>query len=185
MASLGASEGERDQSRALIWWTRGPSDHKSSTCMNTHLSDVIAAVRSWVITAEIIPDRWIFDLTTIVRSKSYEREEAAPFLIHEMRTHLGPSITIQRSSDGDVDSPKDVKSRSTPSDRTAEDHLRSFKCVLRDGRNRLRLNLKFSLFAKPIRVSFVRECSWLISASIKCLKSNFDRKRRKKSHLEL
>ena len=44
---------------------------------------------------------------------------------------------------------------------------------------------KFSLCRPPIHMSFVSLYSWLISAPRELLKSNFDRKKKKNSHLEL
>ena len=56
---------------------------------------------------------------------------------------------------------------------------------LRDGRTRSWNFEKFELSRHQFRVPFDSLHSWLISASKECLKSDFDRERKEKSHLEL
>ena len=62
-------------------------------------------------------------------------------------------------------------------------------CSLKESSSRRKNNpwifRKFDLFTLSFHVPLVSWCSSCISASIECLKSNFDRERRKNSHLEL
>ena len=44
VARYGASDGNRDEYRAWMWWTRGRPDLNQRTCFNSHLSESISAV---------------------------------------------------------------------------------------------------------------------------------------------
>ena len=85
--------------------------------------------------------------------------------------------------------PKDVSSwpliAMSPWDQWPRLFLTSLNVILCDGKRHTWFFEKFLLFRPPFHVPFVSWCSWCISASIECLKSNFDREIRKKSHLEL
>ena len=44
VACRGASDGNCDEDRVSMRWTRGPPDLQSSTCLKYHLSEIIQAV---------------------------------------------------------------------------------------------------------------------------------------------
>ena len=112
--------------------------------LNSGLSEIIRTVRSRVITVQIIRITWTSDQIWTTRSRSNGRSYVTPLLLHMMRMHLDPSSAIQRSSDEDDDSWRDVSSRSlivmSPSDRTAELIFISLKSVLRDGKESSMIN---------------------------------------------
>ena len=156
--------------------------------MNWTLSERIVTVRLRIITVQIVRDRWTSDLIAIVGLRSNEQIKSKHLLFINARSTPDPSSSIKRPTNDHDDSQKDARSRSSIAmnlNLTAENQIRFYKNEFSRRRTCSRLSIKFSLFNPSFRVPFVRECSWLISASIECLKSNFDRKRRKKSHLEL
>ena len=115
--------------------------------------------------------------------------KSKPLLLYAMWTNPDSPSSIVRPGLDHHDSWRDVSSWSfiamSPSDQTAMLHFRFYKNRSSRLRTGSRSISKFSLCRTPNRMPFVRECSWLFSASIECLRSNFDWKRKKKSHLEL
>ena len=170
-------------------WTRGPHDQESGTCVIVHLSEQIRTVDRDNYNRPHSIIKWTSYQFWTTRSRSYEREEAALFLLQAMKSNLNHRSTIGRSSREDVDS--SIGTRSEPSIvincliQRPRPFLKSFKNSSSRQWTCPQSFVKFSLFRESFCVPLVRDCSWLIFASIECLKSNFDRRRRMKSHLGL
>ena len=115
--------------------------------------------------------------------------KAKCFLLHAMKSHLDPPLAIQRSPSIMMFRSIDTWSRLLILRRPFIGRLRpnstSLNVVLRDGRSRLWIFIKFNLCRPSIHVLFDSLYSWLISASKHYLKSKFDKENKEISHLEL
>ena len=145
-------------------WTCGPLIRDQRTCLIVHLSELIQTVDRDNYNGPNSSRRWIFKLINATRWRFDDHHKTT---IHP----IGRTIAT-------VDC-----------DGLFIGRLRS-KIIFyknRSSRRRTgpRLLIKYSLFSQPFRMPLVSCCYWCISASIECLKSSFDRERRKKSHLEL
>ena len=144
---------------------------------------------TWIITVQIYRDRWILQSITIVGLRSNGGSNDASF---QIKTKGMISALHQRSNAPNTIAtirPMDASSEASIVRSIFIQPLRSsltfLNAVLRDGRTCPWIFRKFDLFTLSLHVPFVSWCSWCISASIECLKSKFDRERRKNSHLEL
>ena len=139
--------------------------------------------------AEIILDRWKLRHIMTALWRLNGRNQMKQFLLHAMRINRDPPSVIGRSpslatirSNGASSWP--LMAMNPWDQRPCLFHT-YLKTVIHDGTNCPWSIIKFSLFRASFREPFDSEYSWCISASNECLKSKFDRRRRKKSHLEL
>ena len=145
--------------RVDIWSTQSKITHM----LNEALSELIATVRSRVITVQIIHIKWIFDqikpsdlnLTIKIRRRFISN-----------KTQSQPSIAMNTQ------------------DRWLRLISVFIKTVLLAGRRCSRSLAKFSLFRESFRAPFVPVRSQLDFASFECINFTFNRKTREKLSLE-
>ena len=145
-------------------WTRSPPHQQSNMCLNSGISERIITVDQDYHTVQICSTRWNSNLST---PHDCDRTVITKRRRFDQRTH-----------------DRDHWSRWSSIQRLIF-NFAFYKNGSSQRRTRSRSFAKFSMFREPNRVTFVSLCSQLISASIEHLNSNFDRERRKKSHLEL
>ena len=167
-------------------WTRGPPDQRSNTCANFHIISAVNLTsyngwdRSWSVDLSTYHKRWIKIQRAI-------ESDASPSSCDEIASR--PSISdrmvikqkhrfVKRRLIATVDRDESLH-------RTAEPKSVPLNTVPRNGKDCPWIFEKFELSRHQFECHSSSLCSWCISASEEHLKSDFDWKRKEKSHLEL
>ena len=100
------SHGIRDVDAMDAWST----DQGSTHVLNIHLSELRTAVRSRIITVQIVCDRWTLDLIATVGLRSNEQIKPKPLLFINARSNPDPSSSIERPRFDRDYSQKDARS---------------------------------------------------------------------------
>ena len=187
--SYGSLDGERDESRASMRWTRDPPDLNWSTCSKSSLSEIILALHqgSYNSPHSKHPMDLRFNHDHPIKIRRTRGSRAFPSSWDEIASWPSvrdPTVIEKRH--------RFVKWRLIVTvDR--DESIRSdgwvqksfFKNCSSQRKESSWIFVKFDLFRPPFHVSFDSLYSWCISASIECLKSKFYWKRKKNSHLKL